>query len=196
MFIDGIPQLESPHVIRKPAEFQVAPKVPNWDQERKQAIKHEGLQPLMSSKHLKNAVFINVQTIYQKDSSGLGIQSQNVVDEGAGVVVVVNGTIICQGQTPKCAHFHEQLPSLEQIDLEGGVLAPGLLTYGGSIGLVEIDAEASTNDGVAYAPFEQDNPTLMGDGSLLLAADGLQFKGRNALYVYKPLKAVRFLIIL
>lgn len=184
MFIDGIPQLHSPHVLQKPAEFQVVPKVPNWDKEMKEAIKHEGLQPLIPSKHLIDAVFVNIQKLYYRDSSSLTMQSRSFADrENGGTVVIINGTVVCQDHAAQCAHHLAQNPYLEQIDLENGVIAPGLLTYGGSIGLMEIEAEASTNDGVAYDPFEQEVPTLIGDQPLIRAADGLQFKGRNALCV-------------
>jgi hypothetical protein len=184
VFIDGIPQLHSPHVLRKPAEFQVVPKVPNWDKETKEAIKYEGLQPLIPSKSLTDAVFVNIQKLYYWDSSSLTMQSRSFAGrENVGTVVVINGTVVCQDRVAQCAYHLAQNPYLEQIDLEGGVIAPGLLTYGGSIGLTEIEAEASTNDGVAYDPFKQEVSTLIGNQPLIRAADGLQFKGRNALCV-------------
>jgi hypothetical protein len=184
VFIDGIPQLKSAHNIQKPAEFQVVPKVPNWDKERKEAIKHEGLQPLIPSKHLTDVIFVNVQKLYYRNSSSLTIQSRSFADrKDGGTVVVINGRVVCQDHAARCAHHLAQNPHLEHMDLGSGVITPGLLTYGGSIGLVEIEAEASTNDGVAYDPFRQEVPTLIGDQPLIRAADGLQFKGRNALYV-------------
>ena len=71
----------------------------------------------------------------------------------------------------------------ETINLEGGSLAPGLTSYGSSLGLVEISFEPSTNDGVVLDPLVDGNlPSVLGkDTSIIRAVDGLQFQGRNTL---------------
>lgn len=104
-------------------------------------------------------------------------------EEDYGVVVVVNGKVLCKGTSSQCAQYRIQHSELREIDLEGGAIAPGMLTYGGPIGLVEIEAESSTNDGVAFAPISQNMPKLIGKNPLMRASDGLQFQGRDALLV-------------
>src|ERR1700744_2438695 len=47
VFIDGIPQLDAPHVVSKSDTFQDLPKVPNFDREAEEAIAFEGLPPLL-----------------------------------------------------------------------------------------------------------------------------------------------------
>ena len=70
------------------------------------------------------------------------------------------------------------------VDLEGGSIAQGLLSYGAPLGLEEITAEASTNDGVAPAPLIDSVPSLVGgDKYLARAIDGLKFETRDALSV-------------
>jgi hypothetical protein len=72
---------------------------------------------------------------------------------------------------------------MKSIDLKGGVLTPGLLTYGGYIGLSEIEIEPSTNDGIDYGlpPFDMKIPNRTGKEPLVQAVDGLQFQGRDTL---------------
>jgi hypothetical protein len=63
-------------------------------------------------------------------------------------------------------------------------IAPGLLSYGAPLGLEEINAEASTGDGVAPAPLVDSVPSLIGgDKYLARAIDGLIFETRDALSV-------------
>ncbi|KAF9488505.1 hypothetical protein BDN71DRAFT_1485080 [Pleurotus eryngii] len=70
----------------------------------------------------------------------------------------------------------------EEIDLEGGVILPGLTTFGSSIGLTEIAREPTTNDGNAVEPFSAIPPLLGGPlETFVHAEDGLQFGGRNTL---------------
>ena len=54
------------------------------------------------------------------------------------------------------------------------------------MGLVEIDSESSTNDGVIIDPLTRNIPALLGPASSLVrAVDGLQFGGRNTLLAYR-----------
>ncbi|PVF97469.1 hypothetical protein CPB86DRAFT_423305 [Serendipita vermifera] len=185
VFVDGIPQLRSPSTIKKPAEFQVPPKVPNFDKEREQAVKYEGLQPLRPSKDIESAIFFNVQAIYKRDGTMNKIISQKLSQRNElGVVVVHKGSIVCQGVEAQCLQYQIQSPTFERIDVEGGVISPGFLSYGATIGLTEIGYESSTNDGVAFAPFKEKVPKIIGDEPLMRAADGLQFNGRDTLLAY------------
>jgi hypothetical protein len=70
----------------------------------------------------------------------------------------------------------------ERVDLDGGAISPGLVAFGAPLGLEEISAEPSTNDGTASALL----PKLLGGHTAILrASDGLQFSGRSALLAYR-----------
>ncbi|KAG8769002.1 hypothetical protein FRC15_004828, partial [Serendipita sp. 397] len=184
VFIDGIPQLSSPYIIPKPDEFQVEPKVPNFDKDAKDAVKYEGLPPLLPSKSVNSAVFLNVQTVYLRREANRGIESLSLNHNGInGTVVVLNGKIVCHGSHAQCASYADG--NLEQIDLQGGALSPGFVSFGAPLGLQEIDQEPSTNDGSNYAPIIKNVPNILGKGSIIQAADGLQFQGRDTLLGYR-----------
>jgi len=69
------------------------------------------------------------------------------------------------------------------VDLQGGAISPGLLTYGSPLGLQEIEAEPSTGDGVVFDPLTGRVPELVeGD---IRAVDALQFAGRDTLLAYR-----------
>ena len=69
------------------------------------------------------------------------------------------------------------------VDLEGGSLAPGLMSHGSSLGLEEILFEPCTNDGDVFDPLVDGNlPSVLGkDTGIIRAVDGLQFNGRNTM---------------
>ncbi len=100
-----------------------------------------------------------------------------------GVVVVTNGTISCSGLRRTC--FTESLladPNVDVIDLDGGSISPGFVSYGAPLGLEEISSEPSTTDGLVPDGLVQPIPKILGGDFLLVhAADGLQFGTRDAL---------------
>lgn len=67
------------------------------------------------------------------------------------------------------------------IDLQGGSISPALVSFGSPLGLQEIMAESSTNDGYVYDPILREVPSILGDKSVIRAADGLQYSTRHAL---------------
>ena len=96
------------------------------------------------------------------------------------VVVVQGGKILCSGQQAAC--LAAQTGTVEKtIDLKGGSLAPGLVSYGSPLGLEEIQGEPSTHDGRVFSLMEGNSPAILGDGPVMRAVDGLQFQGRDAL---------------
>lgn len=102
VFIDGIPQLESPHVVHKPRAFQTWPDVPNFDKETAEAVQYEGLPPLepeISDSDI--VVFNNVKTVFVPTAKGIRnvFSAQNAK---FGVVVVRNGSILCSGMQASC----------------------------------------------------------------------------------------------
>lgn len=184
VLIDGIPQLESPYVVEKPSAYQKTPKVPNFDDDAKQAVAHEGLPPLTFKESSDSAVvFLNVKSVHLVEEGSI-VQAYNFDEEnGLGVVVTRGRSIICHGTVAQCRH-----PDVLQdvnatfIDLEGGSISPGLVSYGSPLGLENINQEPSTNDGNSFEPLLQDVPEILGgDSSITRAIDGLMFGTRDAL---------------
>ncbi|KIJ59733.1 hypothetical protein HYDPIDRAFT_32949 [Hydnomerulius pinastri MD-312] len=175
VFIDGIPQLTSPHVSAKPSSFQSPPNTPNFDKEAADAFAYEGLPPL-DARPIKRAIFVNVDSMYTRSEGDLAVQ------ERPDVVVVQDGKVICSGRAMCSGYLSDKYA--EVIDLKGGSIVPGLTTYGTPLGLVEIRLEPSTNDGSVLNPLAKDPPAVLGDG-LIRAVDGLQFEGRNTLLAYR-----------
>lgn len=118
VFIDGIPQLTNPHSIEKPETSQRAPKTPDFDQEAEDAVTYEGLPPLEPRKAVSHVLFTNVSSVYLR--SGKRIREVFSVSEvgESGVVVVRDGTIVCQGAQAACSRDLDV--DVERINLEGG----------------------------------------------------------------------------
>lgn len=160
-----------------------APPVPNWDQEREEAVRWEGLPPLKGRKDQERVVFTNVTKVWSRKIGGKLVDLwspgalQGTANSGVDVLVE-KGAISCIGS---CA---SQIQGADTINLQGGMISPGLMSYGSSIGLAEIEGELSTTDGHFHDALKRDIPRIMQDvGGLLRAADGLIFQTRNALYV-------------
>ncbi|KAF5370700.1 hypothetical protein D9758_002026 [Tetrapyrgos nigripes] len=187
VFIDGIPQIEKPHIHKKSAAFQHVPKVPDFTKEAQDAITYDGLPPLTSSSTTPNTVvFTNVKSVYTR-SAGAVEASFFVQDESAyGVVVVRNGKIICTGTESAClTNSVLDDPEVIYVDLKGGSLSPSLVTFDSPLGLSNIDQEDSTNDGMVLDPLLQNLPKVLGDDALVRAVDGLEFQTRDALLAYR-----------
>jgi len=184
VFIDGIPQLTQSYVTRKPNIFQQTPDVPNYDKEAKTAIEYEGLPPLAPKQAKSDLVlFTNVRSTFARLDNDVQ-ETFTAQGGGLGVVVVRNGKIVCSGSRQSCVTTSLESEA-EILDLKGGSIAPGLTTFGSPLGLEEIAAEASTNDGLVYDPLIRKIPSIMGgDATLVRAVDGLQFGGRDTLLAY------------
>jgi hypothetical protein len=187
VLIDGIPQLESPHVIHKPSSFQKSPKVPVFDKEASDAVKYEGLPPLRPRKSMtETTIFTNVKSLYTIGPEAVRevFSSQN--ETPFGVVVTHNGSVVCSGSQQTCmasAAFDD--PEVTIVDLEGGSISPGFVSFGSPLGLQHIDQEPSTNDGYVYDPLVKAVPKVLGgDTAIVRAIDGLLYGSRDALYVY------------
>ncbi|KZT43545.1 hypothetical protein SISSUDRAFT_1039974 [Sistotremastrum suecicum HHB10207 ss-3] len=176
VFIDGIAQLKNQALSSKPPSFQKPPRVPNFDKEAQETIEYDGLPPLKYRK-IDSVLFTNVAHVFA--FSGKTIVDR-LLEYGStlGQVLVTNGSITC-AQTVCMTGVPI---GIEVVDLEGGSINPGLLAYGPDIGLEEISAESSTNDGVVLDPLKDRIPSILGgEGSLIRAADGIQFGGRDLL---------------
>lgn len=160
----------------KPQEFQQTPQVPNFDKEAKEAVEYEGLPPLFPRKHTgSDVLFINVNNIFT--SSGGNVHSRALDERGS--VLVSDGRVVCSGDC-----LTSRTTETAIVDLKGGSISPGLVSFGSPLGLQEIEAEDSTNDGDVLDPLTDSIPKILRGGeSIISAVDGLQFAGRSALYV-------------
>lgn len=179
VWIDGISQLAHPHVHEKPEQLQHAPKTPNFDKEAKQTLEHDGLPPLLPEHTDKGTVvFTNVSEVLVKEVHG--IRAMFTAQASSGVVVVEGGRIACASSGTSCGSFTNN--EARYLDLQGGSISPGLLSFGSPLGLEEIMAEASTADGYVLDPLLADIPDIIGgERAVIHAVDGLQFTTRDAL---------------
>lgn len=185
VWIDGLAQLSEKYTLQKAEALQSLPSVPKWDEEIENALKYQGLQPLAipNDKRKKDTVvFVNVNEVMVKDTTTGAIQATFFSRSlNPGTVVVEGGKVICTGD---CSSVLENSEVTEEnvIDLAGGSITPGLTTYGGSLGTVEIQGEATTNDGAIGDLAQGKRPEFLED-VIVQAVDGLLFGGRNTLFV-------------
>ncbi|KAG8730747.1 hypothetical protein FRC11_005897, partial [Ceratobasidium sp. 423] len=183
LYIDGIAQLSDPVVATKPSTFQRIPATPDWGNAPEEAIKHDGLPPLQtnSGKDLaQTVVFTRVKDIWSNTSGELELQSL----PAESVVVVSGGCITCVGSASRCS---TSLTHAKVVDLAHGSLSPGLISFGAPLGLEEISAEKSTNDGRVPDPLSGNGvPEVAGGDDLVVrAVDGLSFAGRDTLLAHR-----------
>ena len=186
VFIDGIAQFDRPHIITKSVSALKAPRSPDFNLEATEAIEYGGLPPLQQKKLTPQAIlFTNLTNAWIRKGSKVHAVFENLtsVKDRAmhGVVGVEGGKVICV-TAKKCEHFKSLAHRV--VDLEGGAIQPGLVTYGSDLGLQEIAMEKSTVDGPVLDPLTQAIPKVLGEGTIIRAADGLQYQSRNALWVY------------
>ncbi|KAH8116645.1 composite domain of metallo-dependent hydrolase [Phellopilus nigrolimitatus] len=187
VFIDGVVQLASPFTVEKPESIQKAPKTPDFDDEAADAVKYDGLPPLAPEKSIAGTVvFLNVKSITIRASQDNGlVHAFEAQGSELGLLAVERGKVTCMGNQSTCASFLEALDA-QVVDLKGGTISPGLISFGSPLGLEEIHGEVSTRDGSVYDPLEKTIPSVIGgEGTLIRAADGLQFATRNALLAYR-----------
>lgn len=187
VWIDGIAQLDTPHIISKPAALQKKPATPNFDKEAEETLKYDGLPPLdPKPSKTRTVVFTNVSAVYLREDDGVSeVYAARTAAGSAtpGVVVVRNGKLDCVGApSSACAFSVTREDDADYIDLEGGAISPGLVSTGSPLGLEEIRSESSTRDGLVLDPLTYVVPEIVGgEGALIRAADGLQFGTRDAL---------------
>jgi hypothetical protein len=189
IWIDGILQIPVPSKTdeetnievgkgKEGDEWQEVPDVPRWDKERRDTVLWEGLPPLQGKMKDGRIIFNNVNHLMKKEMDGSIVEVlSNDGSAGIGVVVVDNGRIECVGASCLSA---TGTPNM--VDLHGGSISPGLMSFGSPLGLEEIAAEPSTNDGEPYNAFIANIPNILDDsGGVLRAMDALMFHTRNAL---------------
>lgn len=184
VYIDGIPQFKDPVVSTKASSLQKAPSVPNFEKESQTALEHDGLPPLQPRLSIPGTiVFRNVSSVWERDGWKI-VQASN---QGNNVVVKA-GEIACRGD---CASIIAESPRPLEVDLRGGSISPALVSFGSQLGLQDIPMEESTTDGAVADPLSVKIPGIL-EGSIINAADGLQFATRDALCVLSTaLKGVK-----
>jgi imidazolonepropionase-like amidohydrolase len=163
-------------------EWREAPKVPDFNRERHEALKWEGLPPLEVDRVSETVVFANVSAVLNRGAEGIEYMFRSsAADLTGGDVIVHNGKIICAGLSNACNPLVPNRARL--VDMEGGILAPSFISFGSNLGLQEIAYEPSTGDGLPFDAFAEDVPEVLRDpGGIVQAADALEFQTRNALY--------------
>ena len=166
--------------------WQEVPEVPNWDKERRRTVEWEGLPPLGGAQAHDTVVFTNVSELWVRHPEHGIVQHSSAGSMESGpkdqVVVVNSGKVTCAGSSDSCAGFMG--PGLMRTDLRGGVISPGLTSFGSVLGLQEIEQEASTGPGQPYDALIRDLPGIVGDiGGVERASDALLFQTRSALWV-------------
>ncbi|QRW21792.1 carbohydrate esterase family 9 protein [Rhizoctonia solani] len=164
LYIDGIAQLSDPVVVSKPSTFQRIPATPNWGKAPQEAVEYDGLPPLQSNSgkdQSQAVVFTRVKDVWTSSSGELQLQSL----PADSVVVVSSGRITCVGSASRCS---SSLSNTKVVDLAHGSLSPGLISFGAPLGLEEISAESSTNDGTVPDPFDENGvPKVAGGDDLV-----------------------------
>ena len=163
-------------------EWKQLQETPNWDKERKVALRWDGLPPLEGRKFSTKVVFINVQEVWKRSWNGDIERAFSAEPSGGqhvqlGTVIVEEGRMTCIGM-----HCSGNGGDATEIDLHGGTISPGLMSYGSPLGLEEIISEPSTSDGESYDAFRANVPKILDDvGGVLRAMDALMFSTHNAL---------------
>lgn len=193
VWIDGVLQIPVPskeegkenHVEvgkgKEGDEWRELPETPNWDKERNESLRWDGLPPLEGKKVDGKVIFTNVREVWRRTEDG-GVENAFSRGEGENLeratVVVEGGEVTCVGR--ECSDFASDAAAV--LDLKGGTLSPGLMTYGSPLGLEEIASEPSTTDGTTYDAFKKAVPPILDDsGAVVRAMDALFFRTRNAL---------------
>lgn len=130
-------------------------------------------------------VLKNVASVWIREEVGVRERWAAQPGKPLGTVVLLNGAIACVGEEGWCldgAGPGNKGPEDEEIDLMGGSVGPGLMTFGSAMGVEGIQQEGSTGDGRLVDAFRGDAPSILGDvGGLTRAVDALQFGTRDAL---------------
>ncbi|KAI8973081.1 carbohydrate esterase family 9 protein [Trametes punicea] len=188
VWIDGLAQLDAPHLLSKPASFQKPPVTPNFDKETKETLEHDGLPPLdPKPSRARTVVFTNVSSVYLREGAIISqVYSARGRASDAGVVLIRDGKVSCVGSAASACAVSMVDEGAEYINLEGGAVSPGLTTAGSPLGLEEIRSEPSTMDGYVFDPLTDSIPDIAGgEGAVVRAADGLHFGTRDALLAYR-----------
>jgi Amidohydrolase family len=169
VFIDGVPIFDentTAHKLRKEAGNQPIPPKREFDEV-------EAFSPEQRRKDLVKNDFVatGIRTAYIRDEHGL--QSISALGEPL-TMVVQNGKIICLSSS--CSdEVNIAISRGSQVrHFQNGYILPGLTVFAPALGLSEIDAEKSTQDGPVDTSKDPTNAE-----NVCYAKDGLTFDGKH-----------------
>jgi imidazolonepropionase-like amidohydrolase len=150
VWIDGAKQFPDPIELKKPLSLPTKPDKDLLEEPNAETIQNTVVFTGLSRAH---------KQFMPSDAMHIG---------EAAVAIVLGGKLACVGTCiAALAELDASHPAVRTIDLKDGHLTPGLVAFGSSLGLAEIDAEDDTHDG----PYLEDGITF--------AVDGLSFGGKQ-----------------
>ncbi|KAJ4001803.1 carbohydrate esterase family 9 protein [Lentinula boryana] len=159
-----------------------APGQPSYLKERQDTVNWDGLPPLRGIEEGNRVVFRNVKEVWTRGRNSID-ESFVADEEEFGIVIVEKGKITCAGTADDCIVSGDE-PTVD-VDLHGGSISPGLLTFGSPLGLEDIASEPSTTDGRLFDALIVDVPSIFHDiGGIVRAFDALMFDTRHARIAY------------
>lgn len=126
--------------------------------------------------------FVNVGQRFFRSRDEQRISTETF-SSASGTIVVADGKVLCSGEA--CSSAVCPSPIIRTIDVNGGVVLPGLTSFGSNLGLTDIVSEADASDGYTLDPTSQNailqTPEYLRTWSTARAVDGLQFNGHDLL---------------
>lgn len=128
VYIDGIPQLESPHVVPRPASAQVEAPSADYSSERQEVISSHGDPDLAPVARVPSVLFVNVGSVVARQNGELKeiYTSKGLVGgDEEGKVVIRDGAIVCVGSCKELLAATGETATTPVVDLKGGSITPG-----------------------------------------------------------------------
>jgi len=124
VYIDGIAQIENHYTSDKPYTFQQLPKTPNFDKEKNDTLKFNGLPPLAPILPESNLIaFTNVNSVHVKNGSTVSQLVSATAATGTFTVLARDGKLtVCAGDAIESCGYRS-LADIKQIDLQGGSIS-------------------------------------------------------------------------
>lgn len=203
--IDGVPQLgpnapvPSPDLPQAEVDARIEKYRPSWpapaapragnfsfdiEQVRKsydEIITFESLAfPSAKRASTNCTVFTNLSQRFIRHSGTARISEEAF--PSSGTIVVADGKILCSGQT--CSASVCPSSVVHSIDTRGGVVLPGLTSFGSNLGLTDIVSEPDASDGYTLDPLTSSNAIpqtaeYLRSWPTARAVDGLQWGGHD-----------------
>lgn len=96
------------------------PKTPDFSQDAKNALKYEGLPPLVPMRSYSDlVVFTNVSSVFVKHDNDIREAFSASETSVSGNVVVEKGEIVCMGDALTCSVTNYD-SNIQLVDLKGG----------------------------------------------------------------------------
>lgn len=169
VFIDGVKQFDQPHVVNRPSDQSIPPSASDSASRATAVDRVTGKSSYAPKNVVEEVVFTNVRSVYEVNKEGRVSQTFGNVglQPGRANVVVRDAVVVCTGS---CRDFTSGIENV--VDLRGGSLIPGLVTYGGPLGVSEIGPEPSTNDGNGHDVLAGGVPVVL-KGDLIRGVEAL-----------------------